>query len=287
MIPSKSHSAKAWLLQDSILEFYYYVPGAAEAMPNHSHDEYQICLSIGGADTEVYYRGVYHLLPVNSLSVVHPGEIHKVRQLEDRLRNSSQWMLYVNPTLMHQVAASLRGGCHAAPFFSEMIIWVPGLIRFYLQLCHSIRDATSTLEQASRLTAFLGQLIQHGANVQSESLPSQFAHKQIQNVRAYLEEHFAENVTLDQLAQVAHLSPYHLNRIFSQTVGLPPHKYRLQVQIERARSLLLQGMPLKQVAVETGFTDQSHLTRHFKRLMRVTPGQYQRQDRKNVQGFVR
>ncbi|MEM7769361.1 MAG: AraC family ligand binding domain-containing protein [Cyanobacteria bacterium P01_A01_bin.37] len=74
------------------LEFYHYVPGIAEAMPNHSHDEYQICLSIGGADTEVYYRVIYHLLPVNSLSVVHPGEIHKVRQLEDRLWNSSQWI---------------------------------------------------------------------------------------------------------------------------------------------------------------------------------------------------
>ncbi len=100
----------------------------------------------------------------------------------------------------------------------------------------------------------------------------------------YLDEHFAENVTLERLAEIAYLSPYHLNRIFSQTVGLPPHKYKIQRQVKQARSLLLQGMPLKQVAAETGFADQSHLTRQFKRLMQVTPGQYQPQNRKNVQG---
>ena len=58
-------------------------------------------------------------------------------------------------------------------------------------------------------------------------------------------------------------------------MGLPPHKYQMQLQVEQARSRLLQGMPLKQVAAETGFADQSHLTRQFKRLMRVIPGQYQ------------
>ncbi|NER85108.1 MAG: AraC family transcriptional regulator, partial [Leptolyngbya sp. SIO1D8] len=234
----------------------------------------------------VYYRGAYHLLPVNSLSIVHPGEMHKVRQLEDRLWNSSQWILYVSPTLMHQVAASLNGGCHAVLFFPRMVVLDPVLMHLYLQVCHSISNNASILEQESRLIALLDQLIQHGTNVESQLLPLEVTHRQIQNVRAYLEAHFAENITLDQLAQIAHLSPFHLNRIFSQIVGLPPHKYRLQVQVARARSLLLQGMPLKQVAVETGFADQSHLTRHFKRLMRVTPGQYQLQDRKNVQGFV-
>ena len=282
----KSHSAKAWLLQDGILEFYHYTPGSAETMPNHSHDDYQMCLSIGGTDVEFYYRGAYHLLPVNSLSIVHPGEIHRVRQVEDRLWNSFQWILYVNPNLMNHVAASLSGGSRPVPFFSRIIVLEPELIHSYGQLCHSISDASSTLEQESRLIALLGQLIQHCANVQSESLPIKLAHKQIQEVQEYLEEHFAENITLEQLAQIAHLSSYHLNRVFSQTVGLPPHKYRLQIQVERARALLLQGMPLKQVAAETGFADQSHLTRHFKRLMRVTPGQYQPQDRKNVQGFV-
>ena len=255
-------------------------------MPNHSHDDYQICLSIGGTDAEFYYRGTYHLLPANSLSIVHPSEMHKVRQLEDRQWNSCQWMLYVNPTLMHQVTASLSSKCHTVPFFSKMIILDLDLIYSYLQLCHAISDATATLEPESRLIALLGQLIQHYANVQSEPLPLKLFHQQIEIVRAYLEEHFAENITLNRLARIAHLSPYHLNRVFSQTVGLPPHKYQLQIQIERARALMLQGMPLKQVAAETGFADQSHLTRHFKRLMRVSPGQYQPQDRKNVQGFV-
>ncbi|WP_261891956.1 AraC family transcriptional regulator [Acaryochloris marina] len=286
MTQQKSHSARVWLIQDNILEFYHYAPGPPEAMPNHSHDYYQLCLSIGGTDSELYYRGAYHSFPINSLSIVHPGEMHKVRQIENRPCNSSQWLLFIRPSLMHQVATSLDGGCHTNPFFSKMLVLDSDLIQAYLLFCHSIRDATSMLEQDSRLITLLSQLIQRWANVRSDSSSIELPHQQIQTARTYLEEHFAENVTLEHLAQIAHLSPYHLNRVFSQTVGLPPHKYRLQVQIKRARSLLIQGMPIKQVAVETGFADQSHFTRHFKRLVRVTPGQYQIQDRKNVQGFV-
>ena len=275
--------AKAWLLQGGVLEFYHYAPGSAESMPNHSHDDYQLCLTLGDGDAEFYYRGTYHQIPVNSLSILHPGEIHQVRQLEDRQCDTSQWMLYVSPPLMQKAATMLGGKGNALPFFSKMIVLDPDLIHLYLQFCLAFKSSAHPLEQDTLLVSLLSELIQRCANVQPEKPPIQAIHQQIQKVQAYLEEHFAENVTLDQLAQIAHLSPYHLNRVFSQSVGLPPHKYRMQVQVERARSLLLQAMPLKQVAAETGFADQSHLTRHFKRLMRVTPGRYKPQNRKNVQ----
>ena len=282
----KLHAAKAWPLGDSVLEAYHYAPGPAESMPDHSHDAYQLCISIGGTDAEFYYRGVYHVVPVNRLSIVHPGEIHQVQQLEDRDDTMVQWILYVSPSLMHKAVVALDGRYDALPFFPSLVVQDPNLIHLYLQFCQSVYGATAALEQESFLIALLSELLQPSANVHDQQPPVELAHEHIQNVRLYLEEHFAENITLDQLAQIAHLSPYHLNRVFSQVVGLPPHKYRIQVQVEQARSRLLQGMPLKQVAVETGFADQSHLTRHFKRLMRVTPGQYQLQDRKNVQGFI-
>jgi transcriptional regulator GlxA family with amidase domain len=104
----------------------------------------------------------------------------------------------------------------------------------------------------------------------------------VRRLREYLEDNYAENVTLDRLAQIACLSPYHLNRVFCAEVGIPPHQYQTQVRVARAKALLSKGMPTKQVAVETGFADQSHLTRHFKRLMQVTPGRYLLQNSKNV-----
>ncbi len=66
----------------------------------------------------------------------------------------------------------------------------------------------------------------------------------------------------------------HLVRSFSRAYGLPPHRYVVSRRLDLARRLLLAGMPAGQVAVEAGFHDQSHLTRHFRRLLATTPGRY-------------
>jgi len=63
---------------------------------------------------------------------------------------------------------------------------------------------------------------------------------------------------------------------------MPPHAFQTQVRIARAKNLLREGHSISHVATMTGFVDQSHLTRHFKRLVKLTPGQYL-QDSKNVQ----
>jgi AraC-like DNA-binding protein len=82
------------------------------------------------------------------------------------------------------------------------------------------------------------------------------------------------NVALEDLSALSGLSPYHLIRVFRQELGLSPHAYFEQVRIHRARRLLKEGLPIVDVAVDLGFTDQSHLNRHFKKLTGVTPGAY-------------
>jgi AraC-like DNA-binding protein len=107
----------------------------------------------------------------------------------------------------------------------------------------------------------------------------------VQQVRAYLEAHYAANVSLEQLAALTNFSSFHLVRVFRTAIGLPPHAYLTQVRLRHAKRLLAAGLPIAQVAAEIGFTDQSHLARHFKQLAGVTPGQYA-QGRKNVQDTV-
>lgn len=100
--------------------------------------------------------------------------------------------------------------------------------------------------------------------------------------REFLEANAEQDVSLVRLAAVAGLSPFHLVRVFREAVGLPPHAYLDQVRVERAKGLLSAGLPIARAAAEAGFADQSHLTRRFKRLVGVTPGQY-RAGSKNVQ----
>ena len=78
------------------------------------------------------------------------------------------------------------------------------------------------------------------------------------------------------------MSPFALLRAFRAETGLPPHAYLNQIRVRLARRLLDDGLAPAVVAAEAGFADQAHLTRHFKRVVGVPPGAYQR-ERRNVQ----
>jgi AraC family transcriptional regulator len=95
-------------------------------------------------------------------------------------------------------------------------------------------------------------------------------------VVAYIEEHLCASPTLDQMAAVARLSPYHFARQFKAATGLPPHRYFIVRRVERAKQILQGGddFSLAQVAVRAGFSDQSQFSYHFKRLVGVNPGQF-------------
>jgi AraC family transcriptional regulator len=95
-------------------------------------------------------------------------------------------------------------------------------------------------------------------------------------VIAYIEDHLVAGLTLEELAAVAHVSPYHFARQFRAATGLPPHQFVIARRVERAKLLLRNGhdLTLAQVASQTGFWDQGHFTRHFKRLIGVTPKRF-------------
>ena len=80
--------------------------------------------------------------------------------------------------------------------------------------------------------------------------------------------------SLERLARELGTHPSHLVRVFRREYGLPPHRYVVGRRLDRARRLLLDGMPIAEVAVATGFHDQSHLTRHFRALLGTTPGAF-------------
>jgi AraC family transcriptional regulator len=91
----------------------------------------------------------------------------------------------------------------------------------------------------------------------------------------YIEEHLDVSPSLAQMAAVARLSPYHFARQFKTATGLPPHEYLIARRVERAKQILQRGdLSLAEVTTQAGFSDQSQFSRHFKRLVGVTPGQF-------------
>jgi AraC-like DNA-binding protein len=109
----------------------------------------------------------------------------------------------------------------------------------------------------------------------------------VARARAHLEERWDDSVRLRELADVAGLSPSRLNRRFSAEVGVPPHRYQLDLRVDRAKQLLAGGESIAATAAAVGFADQAHLTRHFRRRVGFTPGRYRRIEGKNVQEAAR
>ncbi|WP_437547313.1 helix-turn-helix transcriptional regulator [Sorangium sp. So ce367] len=90
----------------------------------------------------------------------------------------------------------------------------------------------------------------------------------------YLRERLAESITLDDLAAHASLDKFHLCRAFRAQIGMPPHMYLTHLRVQRAQQLLTRGVRASELAPRVGFYDQSQLTRHFRRIVGVTPARY-------------
>ncbi len=124
-------------------------------------------------------------------------------------------------------------------------------------------------------------LLRHYASVgEAIKEPSQgLTPQQMRRVMDFIQAHLGQDLSLEALAQQTGYSPYHFARLFRQTTGESPHHFVLRQRIERAQRLLKEtDVPLAHIAVESGFANQSHLTRVFKQHRGLTPRAY-RQDR--------
>ncbi|NJL21702.1 MAG: helix-turn-helix transcriptional regulator [Leptolyngbyaceae cyanobacterium SM1_3_5] len=130
----------------------------------------------------------------------------------------------------------------------------------------------------------MAQLITRYAGDRPSVSTVRSAGRSIQLVRDFLDVHYAESISLKELSRIANLSPFYLIRAFRKQVGLPPHGYQNQVRLHHARRLLAQGQSAAIAAQTTGFADQSHLHRMFKKMTGVTPGQYRQGDRSKPSG---
>ncbi|MFJ5226243.1 AraC family transcriptional regulator [Streptomyces sp. NPDC088400] len=97
-----------------------------------------------------------------------------------------------------------------------------------------------------------------------------------QDLRDLLNERLLEGIALEEAARLLHTHPAHLVRAFSGAFGIAPHQYMMSRRVDLARRRLLAGQPPGEVATAVGFYDQSHLTRHFKRVVGIPPGRYAR-----------
>lgn len=238
----------------------------------HTHDCYAIGVIDAGVE-EFSYRGMIHRAGANQVVVVHPGEVHT-----GHAGVPSGWkyrMFYPEVALLQHATQELNQTMTSMPYFPNPVIADSELAEQMRRLHRVLEKGDSRLEQDSRFLWTFAQLIVRHADCRSGVVASRRTGcLSLQPILDYLHAHHAEPISLEQLANLANLKPLRFLRLFQREMGLPPHAYLLQVRVERAKQLLAVGVPIAQVAFDTGFSDQSHLHRHFKRWVGITPRQY-------------
>jgi AraC-like DNA-binding protein len=256
----------------------YYVD---HAFPRHSHDYYVISVIRRGLQSFTHHpaglrgKGTKHFTPPGGTILINPGAVHTGETIDE----SGFEMVCLYPTTVHMQKAvfELTGREQVLPFFKEVRIDQPWVENSLLSMYRALTRESSPLECESRFTWTLAQLIKHFADIYVDEARPGHEREAVRQARRYIDERFAQGISLSQLAEHVSLSPYYLLRVFRAEVGMPPYAYLESVRIRQAQRLIETGKPLAEVAAETGFSSQSHLTHRFKQIIGVTPGHYARQ----------
>jgi AraC-like DNA-binding protein len=237
----------------------------------HMHEFYAVSLNYGGRGAFDCRREVHDATP-GTCNLIAPGELHT-----GRATCGNGWIyrnLHIEPALMGRLLHSVEWRGPSGISFKASLVRDPVLAARLARVFASMRESGSLLENESLLLSVVARLVTdhlvHGHGLAAAGRE----HAAITRAKAWLDANFEQNVSIRSLADLAGLSPYYLVRAFHRQVGVPPHRYQTIVRVNRARTLLRSGTAVSDVTYRTGFCDQSHLTRCFKRTLGVTPGSY-------------
>ena len=238
----------------------------------HAHDGYAFGIITRGQLDFFYRHQNWHALP-GDINLVVPGEVH-----DGQAKNSDGWayrMIYLPPAILQNAFCQLTGH-EDLPWFLPGSIGKSPLAAPLASLHACLSDTgIDSLQKESALLCWLTAFIQRYSQAKISHTAPGAEPLAVARVLDYMQTEFTHAISLQTLANIAHLSSYHLLRVFEKTVGLPPHLYQQQLRIQKAKQLLATGQPLAVTALSTGFFDQSHFSRQFKKITGLTPAGYQ------------
>lgn len=235
----------------------------------HSHAHFSIGAITGGHSHYLNQRSLQEVSP-GSLVLMNPEEVHACNPIADQ--PWSYLMFYLDTDWLRSQQEEAGLGSEFRPF--DMTASRDPLLYQGLQhLHHQLVEAPDPLAREVACHLFSRQLLARLTPARWDDRPPQH----LQRAAELMQDDSASPLSLSQLSAVAGLTPSHFVRAFSQHYGMTPHAYLLDRRIRHARTLLKQGQPLAEVALASGFADQAHFQRQFKRRVAATPGQYRTQ----------
>ncbi|AQS06197.1 AraC family ligand binding domain-containing protein [Clostridium beijerinckii] len=247
----------------------YNFKGIMQKFPNHFHDYYVIGF-IENGKRYLSCKNKQYIIETGDLIVFNPGDIHTCEQIDDRTLDYR--CINIKKDVMKKITFEITGKEYL-PNFMEFVLFRNELTSSLKELHLMIMEEERNLKKEELFLFIMEQLIREYSNPVSE-MTIQEASAEIKTVCDYLENNYMENITLNQLSNLTGLSKYYLLHSFTKQKGISPYNYLQTIRISKAKKILEQGIAPIDVAFKTGFTDQSHFTNFFKKLIGLTPKQY-------------
>lgn len=232
-------------------------------------DSYLIIFTISGTG-ELFYNGQEYSLTPNTLCYLNCNEHHLYRCAKD-----SNWEFL----WLHFKGSTARGYYEefAHNGFHILLPHKPDFIEDTLkQLLYTIkkREVHSELLASKLITDLLTEILLHNTDT-GERLPH--IPKTVSDIMQQIEHHFADALTLDDLAKISHLSKYHMEREFKKYTGTSIHEYLILTRINHAKELLqYSDKTIEEISFSCGMSNVSHFIRLFKKHEKLTPLQYRK-----------
>ncbi len=238
---------------------------SGRAFAPHRHDDYVVGVTLSGIQT-FDYRGAKRASYPGQIFVLFPDEVHDGRAGDDM--PFSYRSIYIQP-------ATIRALLHDAPlpFVKDGISTNPALIRAVQTLLADMNHPLSTLEREDKLFDLVISLCRAAGETKQAKVRDVDA---ATRAKAYIDASIAESFSLDDLELATGRERFALSRDFRAAFGASPYRYLTMRRLERARAMIRDGETIAAAASAAGFSDQSHMTRQFKKAYGLTPNRWRK-----------
>jgi len=239
--------------------------------PDHIHNGYVLWLNSEGGE-QYKLKGSSTILQPGSVSIIEPGIVHSNRPSNPAKRHlrslylDERFFLHLEKLFTGQNAKNLTlptSVIENRECWQVAILLHEAIITNQAQLL--IDELIVSLFSKIEILQF-EKVISRGFSFNSSD--------RLNNLVQFMRAHSSDDISLDKLAEIAKCTSYHVIRLFRNEVGMSPHAYLIQLRLEKARQLISKGKSIADAALLAGFSDQSHLTRSFKKRYGLTPGRY-------------
>ncbi len=246
----------------------YRFEGIVQPFPNHFHEYYVIGV-IEDGERVLSCKDQEYTITKGDVLLFNPGDDHACVQCDGGTLDYRGFN--ITKEVMLDLAEEVTGRRELPGFFHNVLS--DGEIACYLRSLHeSVMKGSDGSGKEEDLLFLLSLLIQRYGQPFESCIPE--CREEIEKACAFMEQHYAERIYLDQICRFAGSSRSTLLRAFARSKGVTPYRYLENIRIGKAKKLLEQGVSPAQAALQTGFYDQSHFTDQFKRFIGLTPGIY-------------